>query len=105
VTPPKTGVCAHPGRHRYWGTAWHHILPQSWNGQTVPANLIELCDNHHVGVHVLIDVAVAAKAFPATSPTFTPMLRQLASRAWDQRPTIPTRTRMTGQAPIIHPNE
>lgn len=92
--PAKTGKCAHPGRHRYWGTAWHHILPQSWGGQTVPENLVELCDNHHVGIHVLIDVAVAANAFPATAQTFTPYMIARAQQAWAQRPAVPTHTRV-----------
>jgi len=100
----KTGVCAHPGRHRYWATCWHHILPQSWGGPTVAANLIELCDSHHVGAHVLIDLGVAAGADPSTLPAakgFTPTLRALAKQAWDQRPAVPTRTRIadTGETP------
>jgi hypothetical protein len=33
---------------------WHHVLPQTCGGQTVPENLAECCDNCHYGVHVLL---------------------------------------------------
>lgn len=98
--PQKTGKCGHPGRHRYWATAWHHVLPLSWEGQSTAANLVELCDGHHVGVHVLLDLSVTANVAPVlvkrVKTTFTPMMIALAGQAWDQRPAAPTRTRVAG---------
>lgn len=98
TTPKKTQRCAHPRRHRYWATVWHHVQPQSWGGATTPENLAELCDNHHAAAHVLIDLGVAANALPSTTAgasAFTPYLRKLADQAWAHRPTTPTRTRIT----------
>lgn len=38
---------------------WHHILPQTCGGKTVAANLIEVCDNCHYGIHAILhDMAV-----------------------------------------------
>ena len=33
---------------------WHHILPQTCGGKTIAANLIEVCDNCHYGIHALL---------------------------------------------------
>lgn len=30
---------------------WHHIMPQQAGGQTVAANLVELCDSCHYSIH------------------------------------------------------
>lgn len=33
---------------------WHHIQPQEAGGQTVPANLAEICDSCHFSIHRLL---------------------------------------------------
>lgn len=33
---------------------FHHVLPQVCGGKTVPENLVQLCDNDHYAVHVLL---------------------------------------------------
>lgn len=33
---------------------WHHVLPKVCGGPTVPDNLIGLCDNCHISIHVLM---------------------------------------------------
>ncbi len=48
-------VLVAPAPMRY---VWHHVLPQrlpqTCGGLTVAANLVELCDNCHFGVHALL---------------------------------------------------
>lgn len=72
----------------------HHILPQSWGGQTVYDNLVWLCPNSHTAVHRLLDEYVRAGGNPgwSVSKHFSPYQRALALRAWDQRPENPTIT-------------
>ncbi len=52
----KPPGCQVRGRHspkplRY---VWHHILPRTCGGQTVPSNLANLCDGCHYAVHLLL---------------------------------------------------
>lgn len=72
----------------------HHILPQSWNGQTVPENLATICPNTHTAVHRLIDNYVRAGGDPGwdVRQHFSAYQRDLALRAWEQRPDVPTIT-------------
>jgi hypothetical protein len=72
----------------------HHILPESWGGKKVPENLIPLCANAHTSVHYLIDQYVRAGGLPPWSERakFSPFIRDLAARAWAQRPEKPTIT-------------
>lgn len=72
----------------------HHILPKTWGGQSVPANLIDLCPNHHHNVHWLLDAYVRAggKPNPDVWRTYAPFERHLAALAWAQRPPTPTYT-------------
>ena len=74
--------------------AQHHVLPQSWGGQTTKANLVWLCPNAHTATHRLIDSYVRAKGDPGweVSRHFSPFVRDLAARAWNQRPGTPTIT-------------
>jgi len=52
----KASACAvsrwhRPAPMRY---VWHHILPQVCGGLTNAVNTIQLCDNCHYAVHVLL---------------------------------------------------
>lgn len=72
----------------------HHILPQSWGGPTVDENLVWLCPNSHTAVHRLIDDHIR---YGGTVPWeirqhFSSFQRDLAERAWAQRPENPTYT-------------
>ena len=73
---------------------YHHILPQSWDGPTVPENMVWLCPNAHTATHRLIDEYVRADGDPgwAVRQHFSPFVRDLALRAWEQRPSDPTIT-------------
>jgi hypothetical protein len=33
---------------------WHHVQPHEAGGQTIPANLIQLCDSCHYSIHRLM---------------------------------------------------
>lgn len=72
----------------------HHILPQSWGGPTVDANLVTLCPSTHTAVHRLLDEYVRNGGDPGweTRRHFGPYVRGLALRAWEQRPAKPTIT-------------
>lgn len=74
--------------------ALHHVLPQSWGGQTVPGNLVMLCPNSHTATHRLIDEYVRAGGDPGWEVRrhFGVYVRTLALRAWQQRPAHPTLT-------------
>jgi hypothetical protein len=74
--------------------ARHHILPQSWGGLTVDANLIWLCPNAHTSTHHLLDQYVRAGGDPGWTVRqhYSAFIRDLAARAWAQRPAIPTIT-------------
>ncbi len=46
---------------------WHHVQPQEAGGQTVPANLAELCDSCHYTIHrILWVMAQIALGKPVT---------------------------------------
>jgi hypothetical protein len=52
----KATACVASGSHdpvplRF---VWHHVQPQEAGGQTVPANLIEICDSCHYTIHRLL---------------------------------------------------
>ena len=74
--------------------ALHHILPQSWGGQTVPENLVMLCPSSHTATHRLIDEYVRAGGDPGweVRRKFGVYVRTLARTAWDQRPHKPNIT-------------
>lgn len=67
----------------------HHILPQSWGGQTVAENLVYLCGNSHAAVHQLLNQYVHHFGLPPWEVRvhYNPQVRDLAQRAWDQRPS------------------
>jgi hypothetical protein len=67
----------------------HHVLPQSWGGDTVPANLIDLCPTGHYNVHHLIDAYIRSAGDPGWDVTrhYGLAERVLARKAWDQRPS------------------
>lgn len=72
----------------------HHILPQSWGGRTVKANLIRICANTHTATHHLLDEYVRAGGDPGweVRRRYGILARELAARAWAQRPETPTLT-------------
>jgi 5-methylcytosine-specific restriction endonuclease McrA len=67
----------------------HHILPKSWGGQTIDANLVTICPNTHAAVHRLLDDYVRAGGDPGweTRKHFSAFQRDLALRAWERRPS------------------
>lgn len=69
----------------------HHVLPQSWGGQTVESNMVWLCPNAHTAVHRLIDEYVRVDGEPAwdVRQHFSAYIRELAARAWAQHPENP----------------
>jgi hypothetical protein len=70
--------------------ALHHILPQSWGGRTVKANLVLLCPNSHTATHRLLDNFVRAGGTEGVDMRhFGPYARQHALQAWEQRPETP----------------
>ena len=72
----------------------HHILPKSWGGPDVPENLVDLCPNTHENVHKLLDQHVRLGGIPSWEyrRRFSVYARDLAARAWEQRPPKPTYT-------------
>lgn len=97
MSRPEVGVgCACVATHSpaAYVPAKHHALPQSWGGQTVPSNLVMLCPNAHTATHRLIDEYVRAGGDPGweTRRHFSAYVRDLALRAWEQRPPVPTIT-------------
>ncbi|MGI8682016.1 MAG: HNH endonuclease [Mycobacteriales bacterium] len=72
----------------------HHRLPQSWGGPSVADNLVTLCPSTHTAVHRLIDEYVRHGGDPGwdTRRHFGAYARDLAARAWEQRPVTPTIT-------------
>lgn len=69
----------------------HHKLPLSWQGQRVPSNQINLCDNHHYATHVAIDALLkyGGDPPPAVWKHFGRKVKALAQFAWDNRPPGP----------------
>lgn len=73
---------------------YHHIIPESWGGQKTDDNMVWLCPNAHTAVHRLVDEYVRNNGLPPweTRQHFSPYIRELAQRAWDNRPDNPTIT-------------
>ena len=67
----------------------HHILPQSWGGQTVDSNLIWICPNTHSSVHDLLNQYVHNGGVPGYDVLqhYNHLTQALAAHAWSQRPT------------------
>lgn len=72
----------------------HHVVPESWDGPTIASNLVTICPSTHTAVHRLIDEYVRHGGDPGwdTRRHFSPFQRDLALRAWEQRPEKPTIT-------------
>lgn len=47
---------------------WHHIQPQEAGGQTVPENLVQLCDSCHYTVHHLLYQLYKTGELPVEAP-------------------------------------
>lgn len=69
-------------------TNQHHIVPQSWGGQTVATNLIPICPNTHTAVHELMNAYVHAGGLPPWEirQHYSTFVRDLAAYAWARRP-------------------
>lgn len=69
--------------------ARHHILPKSWGGATTAENLVVLCPSTHENVHQLLNLYIHAGGVPAWAVrrAYGVYARQLAQKAWDQRPS------------------
>lgn len=67
----------------------HHILPQSWGGLTVDANLVWLCPNSHSAVHDLLNQYVHAGRLPEPGVMiyYNTHIQEIAAKAWSQRPS------------------
>lgn len=67
----------------------HHILPQSWGGQTVPENLIFICPNTHTATHDLLNQYIHNQGRPSAEVLqhYNKLAQELAARAWAQRPS------------------
>jgi hypothetical protein len=72
----------------------HHVVPLSWGGSDDSSNVVMLCPNSHSAVHRLLDEYVRNQGTPdwALRRQFGAYIRELAMRAWDQRPEKPTYT-------------
>lgn len=72
----------------------HHILPKSWGGANTADNLVDVCPTTHENVHKLLDQHVRLGGVPPWDyrRRFSPFARDLAARAWAQRPATPTYT-------------
>lgn len=65
--PATTCVASASHNPRPVRFVWHHIQPQEAGGQTVEANLAQLCDSCHYTVHRLLWVAaLIAQGKPVT---------------------------------------
>ena len=72
----------------------HHVLPLSWGGPDEPGNKVLVCSNTHEATHRLIDDHIRFGGEPPWEHRrrFNPLARDLAARAWAQRPDHPTYT-------------
>ena len=79
----------------------HHVLPLSWGGLTVAANLVWLCPNAHTATHDLLNqyVHLGGPPPPDVQQHYTALSRSLAARAWAER--TPGHTPYT----IAHPGD
>lgn len=96
MTSPVPPVCRCVTKHSpaAYVVNLHHVLPQSWGGQTITSNLVPLCPNSHTATHRLIDAYVHAGGDPgpAVRKGYSRYVQQLAARAWAGRPPHPTPT-------------
>lgn len=98
LAPLGTGCeCVNAHSPATYVPADHHVIPQSWGGQTVRSNLVRLCPNAHTATHRLLDTYVRAGGDPGwdTLRHFSPYIRHLAAVAWANRPPKPTITSLT----------
>ena len=67
----------------------HHIVPQSWGGETVNSNLVWLCPNSHTATHQLLNLYIHAQGEPEWDVIrhYNELVRALAHLAWAQRPS------------------
>ena len=87
----RATACAVAAHHRPRPLrfVWHHVLPQTCGGLTEPANLEQLCDSCHYGVHALLWYAAQhAGAFPGR--VGTPAQRAIATRGYTAAVTAGT---------------
>lgn len=72
----------------------HHVLPLSWGGLREPGNEVLVCSNTHEATHRLLDDHIRFDGVPPWEHRrrFNPLARDLAARAWAQRPEHPTYT-------------
>lgn len=81
----------------------HHIRPESWGGLPTADNLVQVCNTVHHGAHALIDLYVQLGRAPSNAEMRAAFggvlpskgMRDLAARAWAQRPPTPTPTSLT----------
>lgn len=59
---------------------WHHVMPKTCGGQTVPANLVSLCDSCHYAVHALLHSLALGHPLP---PHESPGRRRIAQDGYD----------------------
>lgn len=67
----------------------HHILPLSWGGPNTVTNLVDVCPTTHENIHRLLNAYVKVQGVPAWEirRLYSPYVRDLAARAWAQRPS------------------
>jgi hypothetical protein len=70
---------------------WHHVLPQACGGETVPGNLVQLCDTDHYAIHDLM--YRLAHNLPIARP-WTRAQMALARRGYDAAVAAGTADRM-----------
>jgi hypothetical protein len=73
-------------------TQRHHIVPESWvraGGRAVDPATVDLCGTAHDSVHELLNEYVRNNGPPSWEARrrFNPYIRELAERAWSNRPT------------------
>jgi len=69
--------------------AMHHILPKSWGGPDTATNKVALCPTTHENIHKLLNRYVKLGGVPPWwfRRSYGTYARELATRAWDQRPS------------------
>lgn len=89
TTPVKKCLCV--GQHvpEVHAFCTHHILPKSWGGPDTVANKVVLCPSTHENVHQLLNRYVKLGGVPPWSVRriYGVYARDLATAAWDQRPS------------------
>lgn len=68
---------------------YHHILPQSWGGETKASNMIWLCPNSHTAVHALLNDYIRYQGVLSwyNLERYNALVRHLAALAWADRPS------------------